>query len=109
MKKQILILVLLLAAATCLAHEFSYSYKLYGDKDSEGEQSRGWVFNFANLSWGDNDFSDYALSINFTDLDYYFKPDIVKTWIKIPIIDNMALIVGKDNYLFGAKADNGSC
>ena len=109
MQRKFLILFFLISWVFCFAHEFSYSYKIYGDENDAGEQERGWVFNFANLTWGNNDFSDYAFSINFTDLQYYFKPDIVKAWVKFPILDNLQVLIGKDYYLFGAQEKNYSC
>ncbi|MCK4957444.1 MAG: hypothetical protein KAS49_07390 [Candidatus Cloacimonetes bacterium] len=109
MKKSILILIIICVSSIIQAHEFSFSYKISGDENNSGEQERGWIFNFANLSWGDNSFSNYAFSINFTDLEFMDKADIVKAWVKFPISENANLILGKNNYSFSSMQSNGSC
>lgn len=108
MKKIYLLLIFIVLAVPAFTHEFSFSYKILGEEDNAGEQDRGWTFNFANLSWGNNSFSDYAFSLNLTELSFGTKIDIMQAWLAIPYKD-AKIILGKEYFAFGPEQASGAC
>ncbi|MFO7896700.1 MAG: hypothetical protein R6U84_07195 [Candidatus Cloacimonadales bacterium] len=109
LKRYILSLFFCCCFSSLLAHELAFSYSLAGDEDLQGEQLRGWQFNFLELAWGKNDYSDFAVSLYFTDLNYMFTADVRQAWLQFRINKSHKLQIGKDYYLFSAVESSGAC
>jgi hypothetical protein len=108
MKKTVFV-ILLFTALILPAHEVSFIYSVLEDDKSNQTVEKGWILNFAALRWGNNDFSDYALSLNLTKYGPSLRTDLDQAWLRFPIIEDLKLRVGKQTLDFSSSGKSGSC
>jgi hypothetical protein len=108
--KRLVIIAILLISVLIQAHEVSFIYSVLDDDLSNQTVEKGWTLNFVSLRWGNNDFSDYALSLSVSNLTQsYTKVEIDQAWLRLPIYDDLKLRVGKQIHDFSAGGKSGSC
>ena len=108
--KRFAIIAIVLASVIIQAHEVSFIYSVIDDDKSNQTMEKGWSLNFASLRWGNNDFSDYALSLSVSNLTQnYTKVEIDQAWLRLPVYQNLKLRVGKQIHDFSAGGKSGSC
>jgi hypothetical protein len=109
MKKGFLILFLLIPIFI-FSHEVAFLYTVFEEDDSNQTLEKGWNLNFVALRWGNNDFSNYALSLKITNFSTtYTKVEVDQAWLKLPVYENLHLRVGKQIHDFSALSKSGSC
>lgn len=107
-KISLLIIFLLIISVKITAHEVALHYALQGTQNYDGEEIKGWDVNFLTLDWGNNDFSDYAVSVKFT----FIKSDVSKivlskAWKRFDLGRQWDFTVGKQQYAFGLFSGSG--
>lgn len=107
--KKMTFFILLLFAVSLIAHEASFNYSVFEKDHDNLIKEKGWIFNFAALKWGNNAYSDYALSVIFTQYGAMLRTDLDLAWLKIDIIKGLELRVGKQYYDFGKTSASGTC
>ena len=108
--KRIAVIAILLISMTLFAHEVSFIYSAIDDDQSNQTVEKGWMLNFVALRWGNNDFSNYALSLNISNLTLnYTKVEIDQAWLRLPIYEKLNLRVGKQIHDFSSTGKSGSC
>ncbi|MCF7869414.1 MAG: hypothetical protein K9N09_12040, partial [Candidatus Cloacimonetes bacterium] len=60
--KKLLVLSLFFLVLNLFSHEVSFIYSTLDEEPNPFSEHKGWQLNFAALRWGNNDFSDYAIS-----------------------------------------------
>ncbi len=107
---KLIAVVLVFLAISCMldAHEIALHYALEGTETYGGDEIRGWEVDFLTLDWGDNDFSDYGVTVKFT----FSKSDVskivlTKGWKRFDLGKNWNLTVGKQQYGFGLFSGSG--
>jgi hypothetical protein len=107
--KKILLMIVFCFALNLLAHEVSFVYSTFDEEPNPYSEHKGWQLNFAALRWGNNDFSDYAVSILFTKYGPLLRTDLDLAWLRLNIIKNLELRMGKQYFDFSADVGSGSC
>ena len=110
MMKRFLIVAIIFTSMILQAHEVSFIYSVIENDLSNQTIEKGWNLNFAALRWGNNDFSNYALSISVSNLTQnYTKVEIDQAWLRFPVYKDLNLRVGKQVLDFSAGGKSGSC
>lgn len=110
MKKASLLLLFVYFISAIFAHEVSLMYSLRDENQYNDTEDKGFKLNYAAFSWGDNDFTDYALTFSISELSpTYTSLTVNKAWLKFPVIKGLELRVGKQYHDFGNLEKSGSC
>ena len=110
MRKLILLVLLVSFSSAILAHEVSLMYALRDENHFNEAEDKGFRLNYAAFNWGDNDFSDYAVSFSIAELSAsYTSISVNKAWLKFPIIKALECRIGKQYHDFGNVNKSGSC
>ncbi len=103
-------IITLLLFSSISAHEASFIYSVIDDDNSNQTVEKGWILNFVALRWGNNDFSNYALSLSISNLTLnYTKVEIEQAWLRFPVYKDLSLRVGKQILDFSSTGKSGSC
>ncbi|MCF7794373.1 MAG: hypothetical protein K9M95_10500 [Candidatus Cloacimonetes bacterium] len=107
--KKLLVLSLFFLVLNLFSHEVSFIYSTLDEEPNPFSEHKGWQLNFAALRWGNNDFSDYAISILLTQYGSTLRTDLDLAWLRLKIIKDLELRIGKQYYNFSAESGSGSC
>ena len=107
--KKLFLFFFCLLAFNAFTHEVSFVYSTIDSDPSNLTKERGWALNFAALRWGNNEFSDFAFSVLFTQYGAMLRTDLDLAWIKVKALDNLELRFGKQYYDFGKNTSSGLC
>lgn len=102
-------MIIVFTAISLFSHEVSFNYSSLEEQQNPYSVHKGWKLNFAALRWGNNDFSDYALSVLFTQYGPTLRTDLDLAWLRLKIIKDLEFRLGKQYSDFGAVEGSGSC
>ena len=108
--KRFLFIVIIFVSAILQAHEVSFIYSVIENDLSNQTVEKGWNLNFLALRWGNNDFSNYALSFSISE----YSPPVVavnidQAWLRFPLYKDLNLLVGKQIHDFSSTGKSGFC
>lgn len=107
--KKPLIFIFLLFIITLYSHEVSFIYSTLDEEPNAYSEHKGWQLNFAALRWGNNDFSDYAVSVLLTQYGAMIRTDLDLVWLRFKLLKNSEIRIGKQYCDFGYVAGTSSC